>query len=96
LSISYFLVFSPFSPSIINVKFPTFTSKNRNVPKFIDINDPETILEAGINAEASIFVIAHGFLESGDRPWVKNLMNALLDYEKEATGLKIVYSLLKL
>jgi pancreatic triacylglycerol lipase len=51
----------------------------------IDINDPETILRVGINPKGHIYVIAHGFLESGDRPWVKNLMNALLDFENDAT-----------
>lgn len=77
--------FSPFSPSIIDVKFPAFTNTNRNFPKFIDINDPETIRKVGMNPKGHIYVISHGFLESGDRLWVKELMNALLDYEKIAT-----------
>lgn len=51
----------------------------------IDINDPETIYRVGINPNGHIYVIAHGFLESGDRPWIKTLMNALLDYENDAT-----------
>lgn len=76
---------SPFSPAIIDVKFPTFTNKNRKIPKFIDINDPETILKVGINPKGFIYVIAHGFLESGDRPWVSKLTFALLDYDKDAT-----------
>lgn len=76
---------SPFSPAIIDVKFPAFTSNNRIYPKFIDINDPETIRKVGMNPKGHIYMISHGFLESGDRPWVKKLMNALLDYEKAAT-----------
>lgn len=67
------------------MKYPTFTNENRNHPTFIDINDPETILRAGINPRGHIYFIAHGFLESGDRPWVKKLMNALLDNEKTAS-----------
>lgn len=67
------------------MKYPTFTDKNRSNPKFIDINDPETIYRVGINPKGHIYVISHGFLESGDRPWIGKLMNALLDYEKEAT-----------
>lgn len=38
-----------------------------------------------MNPKGHIYVISHGFLESGDRPWLKKLMNALLDYEKTAT-----------
>lgn len=75
----------PFSPGIIDVKFPTFTNKNRDVPRYIDINDPETILKVGMNPKGSIYVISHGFLESGDRPWLNKLMNALLDYDESAT-----------
>lgn len=80
-----FGAFSPFSPSIIDVKYPTFTNNNRNTPRFIDINDPETILEVGINPRGHIYVVSHGFLESGDRPWLRDLMHALLDDEKNAT-----------
>lgn len=76
---------SPFSPSILDIKYPTFTDKNRDFPIFIDINDPETIRRVGINPKGHIYIIAHGFLESGDRPWVNKLMNALLDNEKSAT-----------
>jgi pancreatic triacylglycerol lipase len=79
------LQFSPFSPSIINVKFPTFTNKHRKSPVYIDINDPETVLRAGFNKNGQIYVVSHGFLESGDRPWVGKLMNALLDYDAEST-----------
>jgi Lipase len=76
---------SPFSPSIIDVKFPTFSKKHRKTPVFIDINDPETVLRAGFNRTGQIYVISHGFLESGDRPWVGKLMNALLDYDDTST-----------
>lgn len=67
------------------MKFPAFTNKNRNSARFIDINDPDTVLKVGINPKASIYVVSHGFLESGDRPWVHKLMNALLDYDPDAT-----------
>ena len=30
-------------------------------------------------------MITHGFLESGDRPWIRNLMNELLDYDNSGT-----------
>lgn len=75
----------PFSPSIIDVKYPAFTNEKRNTPTFIDINDPETIRKVKIKTNGHIYFIAHGFLESGDRPWVKKLVNALLDLESAAT-----------
>lgn len=81
----YNLCCSPFSPSIIDVKYPAFTNENRNTPTFIDINDPETIRKVKIKTNGHIYFVAHGFLESGDRPWVRKLVNALLDYESAAT-----------
>lgn len=67
------------------MKYQAFTNRNRGVPQFIDINDPETILRVGINPDNHIYFIAHGFLESGDRLWVRELTSALLDYEKNAS-----------
>lgn len=67
------------------MKFPTFTSKHRKAPVFIDINDPETVRRVGFNRHGQIYVISHGFLESGTRPWVNKMMNALLDYDETST-----------
>lgn len=75
----------PFNPSILDVKYHAFTNRNRAVPQSLNIDDPETILKVGIHTENHIYFIAHGFLESGDRLWVRELTSALLDYEKNAT-----------
>lgn len=69
----------------MNIKFPTYTNSSRKRPHMIDINDPETIYRVGMNKKGHIYVIAHGFLESGDRDWIKMLMDALLDYDNDAT-----------
>lgn len=83
---------SPYSPSMIDVKFKVYTNDNRNLPKFIEINSPEIIANIGINSHAHIYVIFHGFLESGNRPWISTLTQYLLDYEKDATVLVVDWS----
>lgn len=60
----------PESPSKMKVKFPLFNKYNRNTPHYVDVNDPENVRNFRINPNAKLFLIAHGYLESGDRPWV--------------------------
>ncbi|KAL7011739.1 hypothetical protein ACKWTF_014420 [Chironomus riparius] len=75
----------PFSPSILNVKFPTFTNSTRTTPTLIDINSPTTITSLKINKDHKIYFIAHGFLELGNAKWLINMMNEILNYDNQAT-----------
>lgn len=38
----------------------------------------------------TIYFLAHGFLEAGDRPWIKQLTNLLIDNDREKTATVIV------
>lgn len=80
----------PFSPQRLDVRFPVFTNKHREVPKFIDINDPDSVQKIGIHPKGHIYFIAHGFLEAGDRPWIRNMTNALLDIDKHGQSTVVV------
>ena len=80
----------PFSPRKLDVRFPVFHKKVRKIPKFIDINDPDTVHEAGINSRGNIYFIAHGYLESGDRPWINLLASKLIDADKDGLASVVV------
>lgn len=67
------------------MRFPVFNEKIRGLPEFIDINDPDTVYNLKLNPKGKIYVLVHGFLEAGDRPWIKNLTGILLDQDKSAT-----------
>lgn len=61
----------PESPSKLNPHYPVFTKYSRHIPAYLDLNDPEETRNIGINPNGNIYLIAHGYIESGDRPWVQ-------------------------
>jgi pancreatic triacylglycerol lipase len=73
--------FSPYSPLVLDIKYPLFTHATRDSPVLLDIND----LSLRISANHSIFFIAHGFFEFGNAPWIIELMNELLDHDNGAS-----------
>lgn len=73
----------PESPIKIEPRYPVFTRRNRMLPNFLDLNDPEATRDAGIDPTGNIYIIVHGFIESGDRPWViffKYVCNVIFQY----------------
>lgn len=72
----------PESPLTINPRFPVFTKHNRYLPKFIDINRPLEVKSVGINPKGTIYFIVHGYIDTGDKPWIQDMMNALLDHDR--------------
>lgn len=76
----------PSSPEVISPRFPVFTKNSRTHPKFIDINDPFYVNKLGIDPKGTIYFVTHGFLDSGDKLWIQQILNALLDQDKEGTA----------
>lgn len=76
----------PESPMKINTRFAVYTKHNRHYPKYLSLNETDETKYSGIHPKATIYVIAHGYLDSGDRPWVIELMNALLDRDRTGTA----------
>lgn len=81
----------PENPMKINTRFAVYTKHNRHLPKYLSLNETDEAKFSGIHAKGNIYVIAHGYLDSGDRPWVIDLMNALLD--RDRTGIASVITI---
>lgn len=64
------LAYHPRSPAQVDVRFPIFNKPVRVHPKFVDINDPDEVKHLGVNPNGRLYVVTHGYIESGDRPWV--------------------------
>lgn len=75
----------PFSPNYMDIKFPAYNRKNSKVPRFIDINDPDTIFKVGFHSHGHVYFVTHGFLESGNAPWIAVMRDALLEHDPHAT-----------
>lgn len=80
----------PQKPSEINTKFLVYTKHNRHLPKYLNLNEPSETKYIGINPNGKIYFIAHGYLDTGDRPWVKKMMNALLDNDETGKSSVVV------
>lgn len=71
----------PEPPAKVNVRFPVFNHRTRSFPKFINLDDPDYLHEVGINPTGPIYIITHGFLESGKAKWIERMVNLLLDQD---------------
>lgn len=67
-----------------------YTQHNRVLPKYLNLDKPEETKYLGFNPRGMIYVIAHGYIDSGDRPWINTMMNALLDNDKTGKSSVIV------
>lgn len=84
------VAFYPKSPVECNARYPVFNKSTKNLPKFIDINDPDHLKTVGINPNGKIYLVTHGYMESGNRPWIQHLTDALLEEDIHGTASVIV------
>lgn len=74
----------------INARFAVYTKHNRHMPKYVNLNETDEVKYSGVHPKGTIYVLAHGYLDSGDRPWVLDLMNALLNKERNSYSSVII------
>lgn len=74
----------------MNVRFPVFNQTTRDRPNFLDLNEPERTKHIGIDPRGPIYMIAHGYIDTGGRPWIQRMVNELLDGDKYETASVIV------
>ncbi|XP_053696867.1 pancreatic lipase-related protein 2-like [Sabethes cyaneus] len=80
----------PEKPDKIGVRFPVFNKQTRTIPKFINLDEPDDLKTIGINPSGRIYLVTHGFLQSGKAKWIEQMINALLDQDEEGTATCIV------
>lgn len=73
----------PQKPSEIEPHFTLHTRRALDQPKYLDLNDPESVQGMGMNPKGKIFLLVHGYLESGEIPWMWDMAKALLAHEPE-------------
>lgn len=59
----------------IEPRYPLFTRNNPTKPIYFDLNDFDVITSSGIDPNLPVYVISHGYMEAGDRPWVSNMLS---------------------
>lgn len=58
-----------------------YTRQNKEVPHYLDINDPDVVEHSNIDPELPIFFISHGYMEAGNRPWIHRMAVELLEHQ---------------
>ncbi|KAL0840290.1 hypothetical protein ABMA28_015566 [Loxostege sticticalis] len=80
----------PLSPESMAIRYPTFTRRNRKTPVFLQADNIERIRNANIDPRGPFYIISHGFLEGGHKPWMQEMVNALLNIEGNDAATAIV------
>lgn len=55
----------------IEPNYPYYTRKSPTKPTYFDLNDFDITKSSGIDPNKPIYIITHGYMESGERPWVR-------------------------
>ncbi|XP_053678359.1 pancreatic triacylglycerol lipase [Anopheles nili] len=84
------VAYHPQTPSQVDVRYPVFVKSNTSHPQFLDINSPRSVRKLGINPRGRIYFVTHGYIESGDRPWIQQMVNALIDNDPDHTASCVV------
>ncbi|XP_023167600.2 pancreatic lipase-related protein 2 [Drosophila hydei] len=69
----------PQKPSEIEPHFTLYTERSMEHAKYIDLNDPDSVQAMGINALGKLYLVVHGYLESGGIPWMREMGRTLLN-----------------
>ncbi|XP_017022656.1 pancreatic triacylglycerol lipase [Drosophila kikkawai] len=80
----------PQKPSEIEPHFTLHTRRQLDQPKYLDLNDPDSVQGMGIDPRGKIFLLVHGYLESGEIPWMSDMAKALLAYEPEGSACAVL------
>ncbi|XP_058063244.1 pancreatic lipase-related protein 2 [Anopheles bellator] len=84
------VAYHPQSPTQVDVRYPVFVKSHTFHPNYIELNEPAKVRRLGIHPKGRIYFITHGYIESGDRPWIQQMVHALLDNDPDQTATCIV------
>lgn len=79
----------PENPEKIDPGFMLYLNKEQQQPTMLDLHDPEAVRASGMRRDGTVYVIAHGYLESGYKPWMARMRRALFERDASATVILI-------
>ncbi|XP_047985916.1 pancreatic triacylglycerol lipase [Leguminivora glycinivorella] len=71
----------PESPQSMRIRYPVFTRRNRKIPVLLEADNVDKVRNANLDPRGPFYLISHGFLEGGDKKWIQNMADALLNLE---------------
>ncbi|GLV44467.1 uncharacterized protein CBL_10271 [Carabus blaptoides fortunei] len=71
----------PEYPEKISPGFWLYKTLDQEIPFIFDLDDIDTVQKSEMNVHQPIYVITHGYLEAGNRLWIRTLRRELLKRE---------------
>ncbi|XP_026813180.1 pancreatic triacylglycerol lipase-like [Rhopalosiphum maidis] len=68
----------PERPEKIAPRYCLYTRNNRNVCQYLNHKDRNSVIMSNVIPTLPTYFITHGFLEGGDRPWLKEIARQIL------------------
>ncbi|KDR08048.1 pancreatic lipase-related protein 2-like [Zootermopsis nevadensis] len=68
----------PEPPDKVNPKYCLYTRRNKDSCQNLDIIDNDTLFRSYMMSNHRVFFITHGFIENGNKEWIKNMTMELL------------------
>jgi pancreatic triacylglycerol lipase len=59
-------------------RYCLYTRSNRNECQYLDHKDPGSVAASNVIPSMPTYFITHGFLEGGDRPWLREIAYQIL------------------
>lgn len=70
----------PQPPETVNPKYCLYTRHNQDRCQYLDINNTDSLFRSFMAPHHRVFFISHGFIENGDKQWIKAMKRALLNH----------------
>ncbi|XP_052129985.1 pancreatic lipase-related protein 2-like [Frankliniella occidentalis] len=68
----------PEPPEVLDVLFCLYSRRNRTC-QLLDVTEPASIYRSSLVPGHRTYLLAHGFLESGEKPWLQLMKDRLLE-----------------
>lgn len=68
----------PERPDKIAPRYCLYTRTNRNACQYLNHKDRNSVIMSNVIPTLPTYFITHGFLEGGDRPWLKEIARQIL------------------
>lgn len=68
----------PEPPEKVNPKYCLYTRRNEDTCELLDISNTDTLFRSSIMPRHRVYFISHGFIENGNKEWIKNMKKELL------------------
>ncbi|KAJ9584757.1 hypothetical protein L9F63_020907, partial [Diploptera punctata] len=72
--------YAPQPPELVNPRYCLYTRENRDTCQYLEIENMDSLYRSSMMHHHRVFIISHGFIENGDKEWIKIMKEELLTH----------------